>query len=89
MPVVARMNPLVSVIRLHPGRTAIFESFFGRFKQEFGDVNRFETIGETLAAVYQHIHYYNHRRIHTALRMPPAVFAAQAVVDNRLPILGT
>lgn len=65
------------------------ESFFGRFKQEFGDINRFETTGEMLAAVYQHFHYNNHRRIHTALSMPPAVFAAQAVVDNRLPILGT
>jgi transposase InsO family protein len=72
-----------------PWQNGYVESFFGRFKQELGDINRFETAGELLAAVYQHIHYYNHRRIHTALRMPPAVFAAQAVADNGLHILGT
>src|SRR5690554_1288100 len=53
-----------------PWQNGFIESFFGRFKQEFGDINRFETAGEMLAAVYQHIHYYNHRRIHTALSMP-------------------
>jgi transposase InsO family protein len=72
-----------------PWQNGYVESFFGRFKQELGDINRFETAGELLAAVYQHIHYYNHRRIHTALRMPPAVFAAQAVADNGPHILGT
>ena len=72
-----------------PWQNGYIESFFGRFKQELGDINRFETAGEMLAAVYQHIHYYNHRRIHTALGMPPAVFAAQAVVDTGRHILGT
>jgi transposase InsO family protein len=50
-----------------PWQNGYIESFFGRFKQEFGDMNRFETAGE----------------------MPPAVFAAQAVIDNGLHILGT
>lgn len=72
-----------------PWQNGFIESFFGRFKQELGDINRFETPGEMLAAIYQHIHYYNHRRIHTALRIPPAVFAAQAVVDTCLQKLGT
>lgn len=72
-----------------PWQNGYVESFFGRFKQELGDINRFEMPGEMVAAIYQHIHYYNHRRIHTALRMPPAVFAAQAVVDIGLQKLGT
>lgn len=72
-----------------PWQNGFIESFFGRFKQEFGDINRFDTAGEMLAAVYQHTHSYNYRRIHTALRMPPAVFAAHAVVDNGLQFLGT
>lgn len=72
-----------------PWQNGYIESFFGRFKQEFGDIHRFETAGEMLAAVYQHIHYYNHRRIHTALRMPPAVFSAQSVLDTGLHKLGT
>lgn len=51
------------------------ESFFGKFKDEIGDINRFETVGELLEEIYQHIHYYNTERIHTALKMPPTVYA--------------
>jgi putative transposase len=60
-----------------PWQNGYIESFFGRFKQELGDVNRFASAGEMIEAIYRHIHYYNHSRIHTALTMPPAVFAAQ------------
>lgn len=41
-----------------PWQNIYIKSFFGRFKQEFGDINRFDTTGEMLAAVCQHIHYY-------------------------------
>jgi putative transposase len=58
-----------------PWQNGYQESFFGRFKEEFGDINRFETVGEMLEGIYQYIHYYNTRRIHTALKMPPVVFA--------------
>ncbi len=51
------------------------ESFFGRFKDEIGDINRFDTIGELIEEIYLHIHYYNTQRIYTALEMPPAVYA--------------
>lgn len=60
-----------------PWQNGFQESFFGKFKQEFGDINRFETIGELIAEIYQHMYYYNNLRIHTALKMPPAVFAKQ------------
>lgn len=59
-----------------PWQNGYQESFFGKFKDEAGDLNRFETAGELIEAVYQQIHYYNHDRIHTALKMPPAVYAA-------------
>lgn len=65
------------------------ESFFGRFKAEFGDVNRFESTGQFLEAIHHHIYYYNHRRIHTSLRMPPAVFASKFVPEFCLQLLGT
>src|SRR4029077_20460385 len=58
-----------------PWQNGYQDSIFGRFKEEFGDINRFETVGEMLEGIYQYIHYYNTRRIHTALKMPPAVFA--------------
>lgn len=72
-----------------PWQNGYVESFFGRFKQELGDLDRFETAGEMIEAVYQHIHYYNRRRIHTALRLPPAIYAAQTFSDTCLHELGT
>lgn len=71
-----------------PWQNGYVESFYGRFKQELGDVNRFESAGEMIEAIYRHIHYYNHSRIHTALRMPPAVYAAQTFSDTCLHKLG-
>lgn len=72
-----------------PWQNGYVESFFGRFKQELGDLNRFETAGEMIEAVYRHIHYYNHSRIHTALRMPPAIYAARTFSDTCLHFWGT
>lgn len=53
------------------------ESFFGRFKDENGDLNRFETLGELVEEIYAYVHYYNHLRIHTSLKMPPVRFKQQ------------
>ncbi|OGH19450.1 MAG: hypothetical protein A3F31_01800 [Candidatus Levybacteria bacterium RIFCSPHIGHO2_12_FULL_38_12] len=53
------------------------ESFFGKFKDEIGNLDRFETVGQFIEAIYQQIHYYNYERIHTALKMPPAIYAKQ------------
>lgn len=71
-----------------PWQNGFKESFFGRLKDEFGDVDRFETPGEFIAAVYQHVHYYNHDRIHTALKMPPVTYANLFSENPRL-VLGT
>lgn len=60
-----------------PWQNGYQESFFGRFKEEFGDINRFETAGEMIEGIYQYIWYYNTKRIHTALKMPPTVYAKQ------------
>jgi len=58
-----------------PWQNGYQESFFGRFKAEFGDCSRFETAGELIAEIYAQIRYYNHHRIHTALKMPPVTYA--------------
>lgn len=58
-----------------PWQNGYQESFFGKFKDEVGDLNRFETVGELIEAVYGQIHYYNHERIHTKLKMPPVLYA--------------
>lgn len=57
-----------------PWQNGYKESFFGRFKDENGDLDRFETLGELIEEIYSYISYYNNLRIHTSLRMPPAQF---------------
>ena len=54
------------------------ESFYNQFKIDLGDPSRFKALGELVLAIYQTIYAYNHTRIHSALKMPPAEFARNA-----------
>lgn len=77
--ILRRLN--IQISRSKPGcpwENGYQESFFGKFKVELGDPNRFKTLGELISAIYETIYYYNHRRIHTALRMSPAQFALKS-----------
>jgi putative transposase len=58
-----------------PWENGFQESFYKGFKVELADYNRFETLGELVAEIYQQIHYYNHSRIHTKLKTSPTEFA--------------
>lgn len=57
-----------------PWQNGYKESFFGRFKDENGNLDRFETLGELIEEIYSYIWYYNNLRIHTSLKMSPAQF---------------
>lgn len=46
------------------------ESFYSQFKLELGSLHHL-SYGEIVEKIYQQIYYYNHLRIHTALKMPP------------------
>lgn len=50
------------------------ESFFSSFKLEFGKASRFPTLEKLIEGIGQHIFYYNFKRIHSALKMPPKQF---------------
>ena len=50
------------------------ESFFGRFKVEFGDFQRFEVYADLLEELYSHLNYFSNIRIKTKLKMSPAQF---------------
>ena len=50
------------------------ESFYARFKLEFGKPSRFETLELLIEAIGKHIHRYNTKRRHSAFKMPPRVF---------------
>ena len=71
-----------------PWQNGYQESFFGHFKDDLGRTDRFETPGEFIAGIYSQIHYYNHDRIHTAIKMPPAQYA-KLVSENPRHVLGT
>lgn len=58
-----------------PWQNGYQESFYGNWKVDIGDVNRFKNLGELTAEIYKSMYYYNHERIHTKLKMPPTKFA--------------
>ena len=61
------------------------ESFFGRFRVEFGDFGRFDTYADLLEELYAQLHYLTHVRIKTKLKMAPAEFRLAAEeTQNRL-----
>ena len=65
-----------------PWENGYQESFYGKFKVDLGDPNRFRSLGELVAEIYRTIREYNHTRIHSALKMTPVVFAAQIERDR-------
>jgi len=65
-----------------PWQNSYQESFYSGFKLELGHPECFPTIGELIEAIAQQIHYYNNRRIHTALKCPPAVFAQRIALQK-------
>jgi putative transposase len=58
-----------------PWQNGYMERWFGGFKSELGPLTQFKTLAELHEAIAMQIHYYNTKRIHTALGMPPAAYA--------------
>lgn len=70
-----------------PWENGYQESFYKGFKLDLGDPNRFDTLGELVAEIYRTLGYYNQRRIHSALKLPPAVFAQNYQLEVSLRVL--
>lgn len=65
------MGVLISMSeKSSPWQNGHQESFYSQFKLELGELNHL-SVGEIVERIYQQIYYYNHLRIHTALKMPP------------------
>lgn len=60
-----------------PWQNGFMERWFGGFKLEVGDINRLGDVSQLHEAIALKIFYYNTRRIHTALKMSPAAYAAR------------
>lgn len=71
-----------------PWQNGFQESFFGRFKDEFGDFSRFDTVSELIEEVYGQVRYYNEDRIHRSLKMSPSRYA-QTLIENSRHKRGT
>ena len=52
------------------------ERWFGNFKAELGPLNQSQDATQLHEAITLQIHSYNHKRIHSALGMSPAAYAA-------------
>ena len=68
--------------RASPWENGYQESFYSQFKVDLGDPNRFDSLGELVAEIYQTINAYNTERIHTSLKMPPRQFAELNAILN-------
>lgn len=67
-----------------PWENGYQESFYSQFKVDLGDPGRFKTLGELVYEIYQTIWKYNNRRIHTALKMPPIIYANHFLIAQRV-----
>lgn len=68
----------ITISRSRPGapwENGYQESWYDKFQVDLGDPNRFDKLGELVAEIYRTVWVYNHTRIHSVLKMPPAVFA--------------
>ncbi len=73
------------ISRSHPGcpwENGYQESFYDKFKVDFADPSRFKTYGEMVAEIYRMIWVYNRTRIHSALKMPPHMFAEKIAASK-------
>jgi putative transposase len=59
-----------------PWQNGFMERWFGSFKWEFTNPSQYADLPQLHEAIALHIHYYNTRRIHLALGMSPAAYAA-------------
>lgn len=68
-----------------PWENGYQESFYSGFKLELGHPEIYPDLGELIEAIAQQIFYYNHHRIHSALKCPPSVFALRLnCLNNKL-----
>ncbi|MBW7941260.1 MAG: IS3 family transposase [Candidatus Kuenenia stuttgartiensis] len=60
-----------------PWENGYQESFYNNFKTDLGlEFDRFQDEGHFLEAIHHTLYDYNHTRIHSTLKMPPAKFHA-------------
>jgi len=59
-----------------PWQNGYMERWFGNFKLELGSLQYFKDLAQLHEAIALQMHYYNHERVHLALKTTPAAYAA-------------
>lgn len=59
-----------------PWQNGFMERFYETLKGELGQTNQFKDLAELYEGIAMTMYCYNHTRIHTALKMSPAAYAA-------------
>lgn len=67
-----------------PWQNGYMERWFETLKLELGSLTQFKDLAGLTEGIALAIHYYNTQRIHTALKMPPAVYARQLTVSDKV-----
>ena len=65
-----------------PWQNEFMERWFGNFKQELPSLKNLQGSAQLHEAIAMQIHYYNTKRIHSALKMSPAVYAAKLNINS-------
>ena len=65
-----------------PWQNGFMERWFGGFKRELGNPAHHKDLSRLHEAIAMQIYYYNHERIHSALSMSPAAYAASLKRDR-------
>ncbi|HEU5187410.1 MAG TPA: integrase core domain-containing protein, partial [Candidatus Saccharimonadales bacterium] len=64
-----------------PWQNGFMERWFGTFKTELGSFARFDDLAKLHEGIAMQVYYYNTKRIHTALNMSPAAYAARLITN--------
>ena len=67
-----------------PWQNGFMERWFGNFKPELGRLTQYQDIAELHEAIALQIYYYNTERIHSALKMSPAAYAASLTKRDKV-----
>jgi len=70
--------------RASPWQNGFMERFFTTCKLELPPLNQLKTLAELHEAIALWIHYYNTKRIHTALKTNPATYAANQIERDKV-----
>ncbi len=65
-----------------PWQNGFMETWFRGFKLELGPLSQFQDIAQLHEAIALQVHYYNTKRIHSALGMSPAAYAASLMAPT-------